>query len=161
MLQSMGLQRIRHKLATEQQQQDEILCFSHQASSTDAASHSLHVNKIVKPDKTLSCSQGRCKAIGLTAADTLLGPSSKPTPTLEPAEHFARASLTRIWPCFWVTVLKLLVFVFTSHLERLKFQKCVSIYIEFNRLPYFEKFILNVKLLMELPFLVVLTSTAC
>ena len=54
-LQSMGLQRIRHNLATEQQQQDETLCFSHQASSPDAASHSLHVNKIVKPDKTLSC----------------------------------------------------------------------------------------------------------
>ena len=58
MLQSMGLQRVRHNLATEQK--DEILCFSHQGS-TDAACHSLHVNKIVKPDKALSCSQGRCR----------------------------------------------------------------------------------------------------
>ena len=41
-LQSMGLQRIRHNLATEQQQQDETLCFSHQASSPDAASHSVY-----------------------------------------------------------------------------------------------------------------------
>lgn len=64
----------------------EIWCFSHQARNTATASPSLHINVTAKPYKELSLLARPVQpAIGLTVADVLIGPGSKP----HPLEHWS------------------------------------------------------------------------